>query len=322
MTDALALPDPEHAALSVIRTQCRAIFDHRDEVIGVWDIQTANTHRRQAGAIEQFVGNREGRDDARRAARVLECAVGAALGPSDGRGRPEKNSLASEFLAVPADDRYRFRLMYQHRDIWEPVLLERGLSRAQVLRLIEVKQGRIDVVWPEGRYGVILADPPWQPDAGVLDPSRQIENQYPTLDLDGLVALRDRVDGIALPDCVLLMWTTAQKIAEAVAVIDAWGFTVKSGAVWVKPSIGMGYWFRQRHELLILATRGNPETPLEADRPDSVITADRRGHSEKPDEVYALIEGMFPGVPKAEIFARAERTGWAHGTNETVLRPA
>ena len=77
-------------------------------------------------------------------------------------------------------------------------------------------------------------------------------------------------------------------------IIEAWGFIVKSGAVWVKDSIGMGYWFRQRHELIVLATRGNPMTPLEADRPDSVIEAPRRQHSEKPSEVYDQLERMFP----------------------------
>ena len=31
--------------------------------------------------------------------------------------------------------------------------------------------------WPEGQYGVIYCDPPWRPDEGLLDPSREIENQ-------------------------------------------------------------------------------------------------------------------------------------------------
>jgi N6-adenosine-specific RNA methylase IME4 len=179
-----------------------------------------------------------------------------------------------------------------------------------------------EAIWPEGRYGIILGDPPWRPTEGLLDPTRQIENQYPTLPLQDLIALRPRVEALALDDCVLCLWATTQKLFEAVILIEAWGFTVQSGAVWIKPSIGMGYWFRGRHELLVLATRGNPMTPLEADRPDSVITAARAGHSEKPDEVYALIERMFPVVPKVEIFARAERPGWARATNELALRSA
>jgi N6-adenosine-specific RNA methylase IME4 len=181
---------------------------------------------------------------------------------------------------------------------------------------------RGETVWPDGKHGVILADPPWRPDEGLLDPTRRIENQYPTMTLAEMVALRPKVDALAADDCVLVMWTTTQKLSEATALVDAWGFTVKSGAVWVKNSIGMGYWFRGRHELIVLATRGTPPTPLEGDRPDSVITAARRGHSQKPDEVYALLDRMFPRVPKVEIFARAERAGWSRATNESVLRSA
>lgn len=179
----------------------------------------------------------------------------------------------------------------------------------------------IDRDWPEGKYGVILADPPWRPDEGLLDPTREIENQYPTLTLGELIALDEHVKGIAATDCVLLLWTTTQKIAEAVEVVDAWGFTVKSGAVWVKDTSGMGYWFRGRHELLVLATVGHPATPLEGDRPDSVIVAPRRGHSQKPDEQYALVERMFPGVPKIELFAReckARPVTWATWGNEAI----
>ena len=171
--------------------------------------------------------------------------------------------------------------------------------------------------WPEGEYGVILADPPWQPSAGLLDPTRQIENQYPTMSQESLEALAPRVTACAAEDCVLLLWTTSQKIAEAVAIIAAWGFEIKSGAVWVKPSIGMGYWFRARHELLLLATQGHPSTPLEPDRPDSVIIAPRGAHSQKPAAQYDLIEAMFPGVPKVELFARgAARPGWDTWGNE------
>jgi N6-adenosine-specific RNA methylase IME4 len=199
------------------------------------------------------------------------------------------------------------------------------VSLADAVRQLK-PQARADklaaTIWPDGKYGVVLADPPWKPDDGLLDPTRRIENQYPTATLAELAAMRPHVDAIALDDCVLLLWTTTQKLAEAVSLIDAWGFVVKSGAVWIKPRVGMGYWFRGRHELLVLATRGNPMTPLEADRPDSVISAPRRAHSQKPDELYAIVERMFPNVPKAELFARATRQGWARGTNEQTLRSA
>jgi hypothetical protein len=42
-----------------------------------------------------------------------------------------------------------------------------------------------------------------------------------------------------------------------------------------------------------------------------------REHSRKPDEAYALIEAMYPGLPKIELFARQQRPGWDVWGNET-----
>ena len=195
----------------------------------------------------------------------------------------------------------------------------------KVVREVRHEAKRLTRAWPDGQYGLIYCDPPWQPFDGALDPTREIENQYPTMTVEELVVMAEEsplgepggVKSIAAPDCALVMWTTAQKLAESCEVIDAWGFTLKTGAVWVKDSIGMGHWFRQRHEILILATTGSPMTPPEGERQDSVIMAPRRGHSEKPEEAYSLLEGMFSGVPKVELFRRGEpRPGWDGWGNE------
>ena len=51
-------------------------------------------------------------------------------------------------------------------------------------------------------------------------------------------------------------------------------------------------------------------------RPPSVIISPRREHSRKPDEAYALIERMYPKLPKIELFARDAREGWAAWGNQ------
>jgi len=93
-------------------------------------------------------------------------------------------------------------------------------------------------------------------------------------------------------------------------VIEAWGFSYRTCAVWVKDKIGMGYYFRQRHELLLVATKGKPPTPAPSDRLDSVIEATRERHSAKPVEGYEAIERMYPTLPKMEMFCRSPRDGW------------
>jgi N6-adenosine-specific RNA methylase IME4 len=79
--------------------------------------------------------------------------------------------------------------------------------------------------------------------------------------------------------------------------------------VWVKDWIGLGYFVRNQHELLLVATRGDMPSPSPANRPASVITAPRR-------EAYEMIEQMYPELPKIELFARHARPGWAAWGNE------
>ena len=47
-------------------------------------------------------------------------------------------------------------------------------------------------------------------------------------------------------------------MADTFDVIKNWGFTYKSGLVWDKEAIGLGYWVRGQHEHLLIATKGNP----------------------------------------------------------------
>src|SRR5262245_51904964 len=140
------------------------------------------------------------------------------------------------------------------------------------------------------RYAVLYADPPWHfevynEESGV---ERAAGNHYPTISLEDICALP--VLGLATPDAVLFMWTTAPHLRESFDVLVAWGFEYKTNIVWVKDKIGLGYFVRNQHELLLVATRGDMPSPSPANRPPSVISAPRREHSRKPDEAYDLIE--------------------------------
>jgi N6-adenosine-specific RNA methylase IME4 len=168
---------------------------------------------------------------------------------------------------------------------------------------------------PTQRYPVIYADPPWRYEFAETE-SRAIENQYPTMTLDDIRSLD--VAGMSTDDAILFMWATSPKLAEAMSVIESWGFTYRSSAVWVKPQLGMGYYFRQQHELLLVATRGNIPAPAPADRPRSVVTADRLEHSAKPAEFAEAIERMYPTLPKIELFCRSPRDGWAVWGNQSA----
>ena len=114
----------------------------------------------------------------------------------------------------------------------------------------------------------------------------------------------------AAKDSVLYLWATASKLLEAVAVIAAWGYIYKTHAIWDKKKVGMGYWFRGQHELLMVATRGKMSPPAQPDRIGSVIRARRGSHSSKPDQVRDWIAKWYPNERKMEMFARPCTEMW------------
>lgn len=174
---------------------------------------------------------------------------------------------------------------------------------------------------PEGQFPVILADPPWQYDF-VQVKDWGVEAHYPTLPLEKIKDYKDQ-SGVSLRDkvaktAVLFLWATPPKLREALEVIEAWGFQYITQAVWLKSRLGMGYWWMQKHELLLLAKKGNFPAPKTNRRPPSIIEAKWRGHSRKPVCIYRMIEKMCP-VPEGfcgdyylECFARGpKRRYWA-----------
>ena len=163
---------------------------------------------------------------------------------------------------------------------------------------------------PPGAFELILADPPWQ--LGSPDSDRAPENHYPTMSLDEIASLAVP----AAEDALLYLWAVSSLLPQALAVMEAWGFSYRTNMVWVKDKIGLGTWARHRHELLLIGRKGSFPPPAEAVRPDSVIEAKRRRHSQKPLCVYELLEQMYPRTRKLELFARGSRRGWSSWGNE------
>jgi len=160
---------------------------------------------------------------------------------------------------------------------------------------------------PPERYSLILADPPWKTNFR-RGTGRDFENHYAPMDLEAIKALD--VPSISAPDSILFLWAVSMLLPEALEVMKEWGFTFKASAVWVKDRMGMGFYWRLKHEYLLVGTNGAPGVPAYADRFESVIYAERGAHSEKPVEVHEMIETMYPNARRIELFARAARPGW------------
>lgn len=175
---------------------------------------------------------------------------------------------------------------------------------------------------PEGKFGAILADPPWKFETmGSGGLGRSAENHYPTMtkaEIVGLLVDGRTVADLAADDSVLFLWISSSMIPGALDVMQGWGFTCKTTAfVWAKDGPpGLGYWTRKGSEICLLGTRGNPKR-LNADIPE-VIYAPRFEHSVKPKAVYERIERLVNG-PYIELFARHNRDGWTSWGNHPGL---
>lgn len=179
------------------------------------------------------------------------------------------------------------------------------------------------VALPEGKFGAILADPPWRyscwsgPNMGR---NGVTESHYRVMSTEEIAALP--VGAAAADDCVLFLWATWPTLESALDVVRTWGFTYKTEAfTWVKvlperprqPRMGLGYWTRANTEPCPLATRGNPKR-LHKDV-GQVIAEPIREHSRKPDCVHERIERLVAG-PYLELFARQSWPGWTTWGNE------
>jgi len=165
--------------------------------------------------------------------------------------------------------------------------------------------------FPDKKYQIIYADPPWRYDFSNTK-NRKIENKYPTMSIDDICNLQVPAD----KNCILYLWATAPKLLEALKVIDAWGFKYKTHCIWDKEIIGMGYWWRGQHELLIVATKGKMSPPTQSLRESSVYKEKRTKHSRKPKHFRDFISNVYPDIPKIELFARQKVDGWDAWGNE------
>ena len=182
---------------------------------------------------------------------------------------------------------------------------EKKEELAQIRLDIEQGINNVDINNIPEKFDVIYADPPWRYDFAESS-NRKIENHYTTMENSDIAKMKVP----SKDNCVLFMWATSPKLLEALEVMKGWGFTYKTHAIWDKEKIGMGYWFRGQHELLMVGVKGKVSPPEASIRISSVIKEERSKHSRKPDCVAKYIELAFYNKSKIELFCREPREGW------------
>lgn len=170
-------------------------------------------------------------------------------------------------------------------------------------------------------YNVIYADPPWrfEPRSRDTGMDRSADNHYPTMTLNEIMALKVP----AADDCVLFLWATVPMLPDALQLMESWDFDYRSHQVWDKQHIGTGYWFRNRHELLLVGTRGDMPAPAPGQQYESLISIQATRHSEKPIAFREMIDELYPTASKLEMFARGDDVaGWDRWGSEANTEAA
>jgi N6-adenosine-specific RNA methylase IME4 len=170
------------------------------------------------------------------------------------------------------------------------------------------------------KFQIIYADPPWNYRDKANAGKRGASHKYPCMTLEDLMMLP--VAAIAAKDCLLAMWWVPPMPAEALSLVKAWGFTLKTmkGFTWHKLTkhgrshFGMGHWTRANTEDCLFAVRGKPARINAGVR--QFIEAPIRKHSQKPDEARDRLVQLMGNVPRAELFAKQRHAGWSAWGNE------
>jgi hypothetical protein len=195
-------------------------------------------------------------------------------------------SLAEQIAQLPKEEQREVltccdnkAIVEAYREIRAAKLEEGRLARLAIAAAASRGNCPLDV---SRRYPVIYADPPWRYEHPPMSNS-QIENHYPSMTCDEICALP--VGKLTTDDAILYLWATAPMLPWCMRAIESWGFLYRTNLVWIKDKIGMGFYARNQHELLLIARRGNFPPPAGEDRISSVIVARRGKHSEKPEAV-------------------------------------
>lgn len=176
----------------------------------------------------------------------------------------------------------------------------------------------VDIFNIDKKYGVIYADPPWEYKlSGSKTKARGMAKQhYSTMTTEEICKLP--IKSIKTEDAVLFLWATFPNIAEALKVIEAWGFEYKTAAfVWVKKNRksgtnfwGMGAYTRANAEVCLMGISKYTKAKqvVKSNAVHQIIESPIEKHSKKPDITREkIVQLLGSGIAKIELFARPRK---------------
>ncbi|KAJ1813812.1 hypothetical protein LPJ56_001699 [Coemansia sp. RSA 2599] len=169
------------------------------------------------------------------------------------------------------------------------------------------------------QFDVILMDPPWQ--LASQAPTRGVAiayQQLPDVCIESLPIQLLQTSGF------IFIWVINNKYTKAFQLMKQWGYTYVDDIAWVKQTVnrrmakGHGYYLQHAKETCLVGKKGADPPNLQRSVASDVIFSERRGQSQKPEEMYEIIEQLIPGGRYLEIFGRKNnlRDYWVTIGNE------
>eukprot|EP01100_Stratorugosa_tubuloviscum_P013266 TRINITY_DN655_c0_g1_i3.p1 TRINITY_DN655_c0_g1~~TRINITY_DN655_c0_g1_i3.p1 ORF type:complete len:446 (+),score=201.14 TRINITY_DN655_c0_g1_i3:10-1347(+) len=145
------------------------------------------------------------------------------------------------------------------------------------------------------QFDVILMDPPWQlanaaPTRGVALSYKQLPNS----DIQALPIPALQTNGF------LFIWVINSRYSFALELFKEWGYKLVDDIAWVKMTCnrrlakGHGFYLQHAKETCLVGKKGEDPPGLRNNILSDVIYSERRGQSQKPEEIYHLIETLIP----------------------------
>jgi len=168
-------------------------------------------------------------------------------------------------------------------------------------------------------FDVITMDPPWQLSSS--NPTRGVAIAYDTLGDKQILNLpihHLQENGF------LFIWVINAKYRFALTMMETWGYKLVDEIVWVKQTVngkiakGHGYYLQHAKETCLVGVKGDVSGLAKSNIKSDVIFSQRRGQSQKPEEIYELAEALIPNGYYLEIFGRRNNlhNGWVTIGNE------
>ena len=161
----------------------------------------------------------------------------------------------------------------------------------------------------------IVIDPPWKFDGGG---NRAASVHYDTVAHSDIPPLCiDALSNYQInEDAHCYIWVVNNHLDQGLILMEKLGFKYITNIIWVKNSIGMGRYFRGKHEICLFGRRGKGlKARTKSNSIPSVFEGKKRKHSQKPEEFYEMVEARSQ-PPYLELFSRHTRPGWTMWGNE------